>query len=225
MSAKQFTLAFVGVFLILGFGYAATGDLVKRKDQVQFQKVQLKSDSTKIKELDVQYDNLNNRLEKANEQKTQNAQELEKIKQQKSDLEKQKQDLEKQLQAKLETKSKLAAASDSLLNGVTGTGTASAASLDIRGIITAAANKYGLSPSYMIRVATCESSLDPNKVNHSYYAGGGNPSGLYQFIPSTWVHYSHKAGYGGASVFNPVAAANVASYAFAHGHSGEWACA
>jgi TolA-binding protein len=128
MSAKQITLACVGVFLILGFGYAATGDLVKRKDQVKFQQIQLKSESTKLKELDIKYDQLNKDLEKASDQKEQNAEELNKLKQQKEDLEKQKQDLEAQLQAKIETKTKLAQASERAINAATFTGTASAAS-------------------------------------------------------------------------------------------------
>jgi hypothetical protein len=33
-----------------------------------------------------------------------------------------------------------------------------------------------------------------------------------------------RAGYAGASVFDPVASANVAAYMFARGQAGQWSC-
>lgn len=94
----------------------------------------------------------------------------------------------------------------------------------IEGIIRAAAAKHGLSGDYMVHIARCESTLNPNAVNYNYYAGGGHPSGLYQFIPSTWARMSSQAGYGGASVFDATANANVAAWAFANGRASEWEC-
>lgn len=94
----------------------------------------------------------------------------------------------------------------------------------VRGIVAAAASKYGLNVDHFLSVVDCESSFNANAVNTSYYAGGGNPSGLMQFLPETWKRMSSQAGYSGASVFNPVANANVAAWAWANGHSGEWQC-
>lgn len=58
-----------------------------------------------------------------------------------------------------------------------------------------------------LRIMDCESNGDPNAYNP--YSGA---SGLFQFIPSTWVSTAPKAGYAGASVFDPEA--NVASAAW-----------
>lgn len=228
MSVKRITIVLLSLLIVGGFIALGVTDAVKTKDSLEFQKVQLKSKQSDIEQLNIQYDKLNTQLDKASKDTTTSQDEIKKLQDEKQQLENQKQDLESQLQAKIDAKSKLALASSKAINTATGTATASAAPADsgsITGIITAAAQAYGLSPSYMIQVARCESSLDPSKVNASYYAGGGNPSGLYQFIPSTWANYSSQAGYGGYSVFNATAAAYTAAYAFAHGHSGEWACA
>lgn len=92
------------------------------------------------------------------------------------------------------------------------------------GIIRAVAVKYGLNEQYFLGVAQCESNLNPSSVNYGYYAGGGNPSGLFQFLPETWARISARAGISG-DVFNAKDNAEVAGWAFANGYSGEWACA
>jgi peptidoglycan hydrolase CwlO-like protein len=58
-----------------------------------------------------------------------------------------------------------------------------------------------------LRIMKCESNGDPNAYNP--YSGA---SGLFQFLPSTWAVTAPKAGYDGASVFDPVA--NTASAAW-----------
>ena len=73
-------------------------------------------------------------------------------------------------------------------------------------------------------VARCESNLNPLSVNTSYYAGGGNPSGLFQFLPETWARISSRAGITG-DVFDAKTNAEVTGWAFANGYAGEWACA
>lgn len=94
---------------------------------------------------------------------------------------------------------------------------------DIEGIVRQAARKYGLNEDHFVQVARCESGLTPSSINHNYYAGGGNPSGLFQFLPETWNRMSSQSGIGG-NVFDAVANANVAAWAWANGHSGEWEC-
>lgn len=90
---------------------------------------------------------------------------------------------------------------------------------DIESIIRAAAAQWGADPTQLLRVAYCESRYNPSAYNASSGA-----SGLFQFLASTWAANSVRAGYGGASVFDPVANANTAAYMFAHSQAGQWSC-
>ena len=89
----------------------------------------------------------------------------------------------------------------------------------IAAIIRAAATKYGVDPEQLLRVAYCESRYDPLAYNSILGA-----SGLFQIIPGTWRVNSGPAGYAGASVWDPVANANVAAWMFSTNKSGQWAC-
>ncbi|MFN2594724.1 MAG: transglycosylase SLT domain-containing protein [Actinomycetota bacterium] len=84
------------------------------------------------------------------------------------------------------------------------------ASGSISGIIAQAAGEFGLSPSYLISVATCESDLD----THAYNAAGYY--GLFQFDQTTWSAY----GYG--SIYDPVAQSRTAARLLAAGESSRW---
>jgi len=90
---------------------------------------------------------------------------------------------------------------------------------DIESIIRAAAGAWGADANQLLRVAWCESHYNPNAVN-----ARSGAAGLFQFMPATWAANSVRAGYAGASVFDPVASANVAAYMFAHGQAGQWTC-
>lgn len=90
---------------------------------------------------------------------------------------------------------------------------------EIAGIITAAAAKYGVEAETLLRVAYCESRYDPLAYN-----GILGASGLFQIIPGTWRINSVPAGYAGASVWDPVANANVAAWMWSTGKSNQWAC-
>ncbi len=90
---------------------------------------------------------------------------------------------------------------------------------EIASIIRDAAAKYGVDPEQLLRVAYCESRYDPLAYN-----GILGASGLFQIIPGTWRANSAAATYGGASVWDPVANANVAAWMFAHGQARQWAC-
>lgn len=95
---------------------------------------------------------------------------------------------------------------------------------NVEEIVREAARKYGLNEDYFVRVAVCESTLNPASVNTNYWAGGGHPSGLFQFLPETWTRLSGRAAMDG-NVFNANDNANLAAWAFANGYSGEWECA
>jgi soluble lytic murein transglycosylase-like protein len=90
---------------------------------------------------------------------------------------------------------------------------------DIEAIIRAAAAANGADPDQLLRVAWCESRHNPGAYNPASGA-----SGLFQFIPSTWATNSARAGYAGASAFDPVASANVAAWMFARGYANQWTC-
>jgi hypothetical protein len=79
-------------------------------------------------------------------------------------------------------------------------------------IIRAAAAKWGADPNQLIRVAMCESHLNPNSHNPAGYYG------LFQFNPNTF-----KA-HGGTNIWDATDQANVAAHMFAQGLSGEWSC-
>ncbi|HEU5433609.1 MAG TPA: SH3 domain-containing protein, partial [Thermomicrobiales bacterium] len=81
-------------------------------------------------------------------------------------------------------------------------------------IIYAAADRYGQSRDAMLRVATCESNLDPYAVNPS------GSYGLFQFIRSTW----QSTPYGNQDIFDPKANANAAGWMWSQGRQAEWVC-
>jgi uncharacterized protein YraI len=80
--------------------------------------------------------------------------------------------------------------------------------------IYAAADRYGQSREDMLRVAQCESNLNPYAVNPS------GSYGLFQFIRSTWK----STPYGDQDVFNPRANANAAGWMWSQGRKSEWVC-
>jgi hypothetical protein len=99
--------------------------------------------------------------------------------------------------------------------GEYGPGGSSYSQDQIVGIINEAADNYGQSRDDMLRVARCESGLDPNAVG-----GGGAYHGLYQFVPSTFG----GTPYGQYDIYDPWANANAASWMWAEGHKNEWVC-
>ena len=82
--------------------------------------------------------------------------------------------------------------------------------------ITAAAEHWGVNVAWMLRTANCESHFHWNSVNPR-----GPYIGVFQFLMSTFIANGGTA----ASIWDPVAQANIAAKMFAHGQSGEWSCA
>ena len=81
--------------------------------------------------------------------------------------------------------------------------------------IRRAARKYGQSKRAMIRVARCESNLDPCALNRSgpYY-------GLYQYLKSTWK----STPYGDRDIYDPKAQTLATGWMWKQGRKNEWAC-
>ncbi len=84
-------------------------------------------------------------------------------------------------------------------------------------IIYQAADKWGQSRVDMLRVARCESALDPNAVNPS-----SGTSGLFQFRPSTFAITPN--GKRGENIFDPWSNADAAGWMWANGMRNHWAC-
>lgn len=82
-------------------------------------------------------------------------------------------------------------------------------------IIYDAAARYGQNGDDMLRVAQCESGLDPYNVSPPYSA-----SGLFQFLPGTWA----TTPYADQDIFDPVANANAAGWMWSVGRRNEWVC-
>jgi soluble lytic murein transglycosylase-like protein len=77
-------------------------------------------------------------------------------------------------------------------------------------IVYAAAAEFGIDGPYLLAVAHCESTLNPNAYNPAGYHG------LFQFDFSTWGAY----GYG--SIYDPVAQARTAARLLAAGQASRW---
>jgi hypothetical protein len=81
---------------------------------------------------------------------------------------------------------------------------------------------FGIPYSVMLKVARCESRLDPR-------ADDGVHVGLYQFLPSTFASGARKlrrsTGIAAGSYWNPLDATYVAGFLFATGQSQQWSCA
>lgn len=223
MRTKLITAVVIVLFAILAI-YSYTS----QQNKLELQKVEIKSRETKIKALDLKYKKLNTELDKLKSDKNASDERAKQLEAERQKLESEKQQLQSELQAKLEQKSKLAQASAQVVNTVTNTRTASAAPVvsgNIQQIIVDAANKYGVSSARLLAIARCESTFSTTVVNHSYVApDGSSPTGLFQYIGSTWRSFSSQAGYGGASIFDATAQANVTAWAFAHGYSSHWEC-
>jgi hypothetical protein len=82
-------------------------------------------------------------------------------------------------------------------------------------IIYEAADNYGQPREDMLRVARCESGLNPHAVG-----GGGAYHGLYQFVPSTFA----QTPYGEYDIYDPWANANAAAFKWSEGGKGDWVC-
>jgi hypothetical protein len=96
-----------------------------------------------------------------------------------------------------------------------GPGGASYSEDQIVDIIYEAADNYGQSRDAMLRVARCESGLDPNAVG-----GGGAYHGLFQFVPSTFA----GTPYGEYDIYDPWANANAAGWMWSEGKKNNWVC-
>lgn len=86
----------------------------------------------------------------------------------------------------------------------------------VESVIRSAAAEFGVSGDRMVRVARCESTLNPNAKN-------GKFGGLFQFSDTTFNWFASMSGLGG-SKWNASDASRMASWAFANGYASHWEC-
>jgi uncharacterized protein YraI len=86
---------------------------------------------------------------------------------------------------------------------------------EIISVIHQAAAAYGQNPDDMVRVARCESNLNPRAVDPS-----GSYHGLFQFVPSTFA----TTPYGGQDIYDPWANAHAAAWMWSEGLKSAWVC-
>jgi len=84
----------------------------------------------------------------------------------------------------------------------------------IQQIIIDAANAHGVSASWMLKIARCESGFNPRAYNPA-----GPYIGLFQFLPSTF------RAHGGTDIYDPVQQSNITATMLANGQSHAWGCA
>jgi peptidoglycan hydrolase CwlO-like protein len=92
------------------------------------------------------------------------------------------------------------------------TGSYSQSQQEIIAIIRTAAARYNQDGDRLVRVATCESGINPRAQSSS------GASGLFQFMPGTFY------GNGGHDIWDPTDQSNIAARMFSQGRSGDWSC-
>ena len=96
-------------------------------------------------------------------------------------------------------------------------GPANASQAAMISIVYQSADKWGQNRADMLRVARCESNLDPRAVNSN-----GGASGLFQFMPSTFAFTPN--GKRGEDIFDAWSNADAAGWMWANGMRHHWAC-
>ena len=227
MSVKRIIVALIALILVGGFIWLGATSLIKAQDEKLRYEQKLQDKTLNIEKLETREEKLKQEQIKAEEYKALQEKQLQESQQKQAELLQKQKELEAQLQAKLDTKNKIALASAKK----TGTDSSSVpviGSDELTALITNAANKYGVSIAMMVRLAKCESTYGANLRNPlpvvikgvSY----GHAEGIFQFLPSTWTRMSTQAGFGGSSVYDAYANVNVAAWAFANGAKDEWEC-
>lgn len=218
-------LMLIAIALILGFGYYAVSQALKVKKEQKIESINIESKELNINKLELNLRELNAELKTQLKKKDLDKQKIKELYKKIDEAEQRERQLEADLQAKRqkqrEDKERASRIAQNALNTVTRTQTVQASS-GVEGIIRQAAVNHGLDPDWFVRLAQCESGLDPNIVNYNYY-DNGHPSGLFQHISGYWPARAAQYGYSGASVFDPVANANVTAQMW-RGGSHLWEC-
>lgn len=103
--------------------------------------------------------------------------------------------------------------------------TANAATGDNYALVTKWANHYGIDPAWLHRVVKCESGYRSNAVNGSYWAQGSTPTGIGQFLATTYIANAARIGLPAVDErLNPDRSLQVMAWMFSIGQSRQWEC-
>lgn len=224
MSVKRIIMALLALVLIGGFIWVGATSLIKAQDEKLRYEKELQQKTLHVEKLETQEQKLKQEQIKAEQEKALQEQQLQESQKKQEELLQKQKELEAQLQAKLDTKNKIALASAK--KSATATSVVAVSGSEITAIIINAANRFGINVAYALKIAKCESTYNPNAVNYNYIdkTTGTHPAGLFQHVQGYWAGRAAKYGYAGASVFDPVANANVTMAMWADGQQGLWEC-
>ncbi len=93
-----------------------------------------------------------------------------------------------------------------------------------RPYVQTAAARYGVDANRMMRIMQCESNGNARALNSGYYAGGGHPTGLFQYLPSTWRNATSRFGSGSENIYDGEAQVRITAAKMSEDGFGEWAC-
>lgn len=95
---------------------------------------------------------------------------------------------------------------------------------EIQNLIVTYATQYGVSPSYLLAVAKCESGYNPGAYNPR--DTDGLPAvGLFQYKTRTFNWFASESGLAVNDIWNPHHQAQLTAWAFANGLASHWGCA
>lgn len=95
--------------------------------------------------------------------------------------------------------------------------------LSPRQVIVKQAIVYATPAEPLLRVAMCESTMDPKALNPKDV--DGLPAyGLFQFKTATFMGYAKKANVVNPDIWSVEHQATVAAYMFSHGQKKQWGC-
>ena len=95
---------------------------------------------------------------------------------------------------------------------------AAAERVQIRALIASVSQRYGVDGELLLRIAECESSLNPR------VTGRDGAAGLFQVVPATWDWVTERLRLPGASPYDPVANVEVAAWLLANLGPRQWGC-
>ena len=165
MKTKLFTALVIVLFAAL-----AIWSYTSQSNKIKLQEVELRSRETKIKALDVKYRTLNTELDKLKGEKNASDEKVKQLEAERQKLEQEKQDLNTQLQARREAKSKIAQASQQVVDTATNTQVASAAPVSGCDNIVPLLLANGISQAdlpYALNIARVESTCNSAAQNSS----------------------------------------------------------
>ncbi len=90
--------------------------------------------------------------------------------------------------------------------------------VQMRVVIEGAGARWGADGPLLLRIAECESRLNPTAI------GRNGAAGLFQIIPETWRWAAGRLSLGSASPFDPLANAEVAAWLLVTAGPGQWGC-